>query len=203
MLFPAFAQSVSEFFRAVIPLTGAPLAFIIAFIDQETGSIFSAVFAFTSDISTFAVFIAAVIAGWIRNTILYELANRAIAHLGDDPQLIQQKLQSKLHSKPFFWITGLQCCFAFRWTLPVLCAQLGIRRPSFYAASFFGVALWTGILHVATRFWLQLCYPGLLGQSEAAKATPGLIIATIVAVITVKAASRRWTERLRIKKNQH
>lgn len=203
MLFSAFAQSVSDFFSAVLPTAAVPAIFVVAFFDQEAGSILSAVFARSPAVTGSALILTALAAGLVRSIVLYELALHGAAHLGDDPQFIRRKYQSSLRSRPFFWITGLQCCFAFRWTLPVLCAKFGIRRTCFYAASLLGVAFWTGALYSAAHVWLQLCYPGLLGQAEAARVIPGLTIIAFVAVVTVKAAVRRWAERLQTKKNQH
>ena len=67
-------------------------------------------------------------------------------------------------------------------------------------ASAAGLAAWCGALAFAARFWLDLVYPGLLGRAEASRVMLGLTVAAIVAVIVVKAVSRRWAERLQSNK---
>lgn len=203
MLFPSLVRPVSDFVSASLSTAGTPIVLAVAFIDQEIGAVLAGIFSYMPTLSPKALCAAAAIAGFLRSIGLYELARRNSIHLGDAPQSLSHKLQYRLHSKPLLWVTGLQFCFAFRWTLPVLCAKARIRRSGFYAAVLLGNFAWTGILYAIAHFWLKSCYPGLLGQSEALRAMPGLIILAVVAVVAAKAIARRWAERLQTKKKQH
>ena len=200
MLFPELSAPVSAFFTQAVQTADVFIVFCVGFFDQEIGAVLAGLFSREAVAQPFALIAAAFAAGLLRAALLFEAAARGTAAIADDPQSHTEKLRIRLRHTPFLWIAGLQCCFAFRWTLPVLCANFRIGRLCFYGASAAGLAAWCGALAFAARFWLDLVYPGLLGRAEASRVMLGLTVAAIVAVIGVKAVSRRWAERLQSNK---
>lgn len=191
-----------------LALWAAPAAFAISLLDHEAGAACAGIFAYyrqgNPDWIVWAPWAAASLGSALRSTALYAAAKRfgwAPPDLIVRPKrlALARRLRGAFPSaaRTFALVGALQFCFAFRWTLPALCARSGVSPMLFFAASLAGGALWSGVVAAGACAGMRLYFPGFLGWSEAREVLPGLILLAALCAGTARIVIARLLQRVR------
>ncbi len=185
-----------------------PTALLISLLDHEAGAACAGIFSYYREGNpswiAWAPWAAASLGCALRSAILYSVAWRC----GWRPQRLIGKsnhliVTRYLHrnaasaGKLFMIVGALQFCFAFRWSLPALCARSGMNPVLFFTASLVGSALWSGVIATSALFGMQLYFPGFLGWHEAREVLPGLILLAALCAGTARIVIARLLQRVR------
>ncbi len=178
----------------------APIAALLSFLDGGIGPAAAGIVRFAraeqGGAPLFdALFWSAAAGSALRAIVLFELARRGVPARPESSGKIRMRLEKFGAPAEFLELCALQCCFAFRWALPLNCGQARMSRLRFCAAALIGNFCWSALLYAAAYHLTAANFPGELGRLEAVRTLPGLLLTAVVFAVVARTAAARFVSR--------